>query len=93
MHDIIQTRLPAAGRGRRATISVLVALAASALLLAVTPEAWAETGTQRFHVTYSGSFDPADPPESRVTAAGPIKGKGMKMSSACNLGLRLAPAC
>lgn len=88
MQNIIQTRLAAAGRGSRATISLLVALAASALLLAFTPEAWAETGTQRFHITYSGPFDPADLPESRVTAAGPIKGKGYENV----IGVQFGPA-
>ena len=38
--------------------------------------ALAETDRQRFHITYAGPFSFADPPERRLTAVGPIRGRG-----------------
>lgn len=55
---------------------VAAAVLTGLLMLGLPQTASAETGAQRFHVTYSGPFDPSDPPERRVTAAGPIRGQG-----------------
>lgn len=64
-------------RGRRAVAKVVTAaVLASFVVLGLQETASAESGTQRFHMTYSGPFTFADPPDRRVTAAGPIQGKG-----------------
>jgi hypothetical protein len=66
---------PTQGRSRGAKVAT-AALLASLVVLGWQQTASAETGTQRFHITYAGPFDRTDPPERRVTAAGPIQGKG-----------------
>ncbi len=73
------------GRGKVKQVVMAAAIIAGLLMLGLPQGALAETGQQRFHVTYSGPFDPVgcspqsswrDCPTRRVTAAGPIKGKG-----------------
>ena len=66
-----------ATRGRRGIAKAVTA----AVMLAVTvlgsqETALAETGRQRFHITYAGPFSFVDPPARRVTAVGPIQGRG-----------------
>ncbi len=67
-------------RGLRNAKKIVMAAAviAGLLMLGLPQGALAETDNQRFHVTYSGPVDPADPPERTVTAAGPIHGKGFE---------------
>lgn len=55
---------------------VTAAALASFVVLGLQETALAESGTQRFHLTYSGPFTFDDPPDRRVTATGPIQGKG-----------------
>ncbi len=76
MPHAVETPRSRAGRGGLARTSVVVAVLATLVLIAIPRAAWAQAGTQRFHVTYVGAFNPGDPPERRITAVGPIKGMG-----------------
>ena len=76
MQHAVKTLRAAAGRRGLGRISVLITVLASLVLIAIPQAAGAESGRQRFHVTYAGAFNPADPPERTITAVGPIKGKG-----------------
>ena len=84
--DIVRTvckrasQAPSRTRGRRGVAKAVT----GAVMLAVTvvgfqETALAETGRQRFHITYAGPFDPADPPARRLTAMGPIEGRGIDL--------------
>ena len=67
-------------RGRRGIAKAVMA----AVMLAVTvlgsqETVLAETDRQRFHITYAGPFDPTNPPARKLTAVGPIEGRGIDL--------------
>lgn len=63
--------------GRRSLAKVVLsAVVAGFTVLGLQTAAQAETGRQRFHITYVGPFSFANPPARSVTAVGPIQGKG-----------------
>ena len=73
---IIAYRRSAAG-GRRTVLKMTTAaVIVTVTVLGLSGTALAETGRQRFHITYAGPFSFADPPERDLTASGPIHGRG-----------------
>ena len=91
--DIVRTvceRVSQARSRTRARRGIAKAVTA-AVMLAVTvlgsqETALAETGRQRFHITYAGPFDPADPPARPVIAVGPIEGRAIDLLISQGLG-------
>ena len=68
---------PPPARGRRHLGRGIVSVVTVILAVFGLPEsALAETGRQRFHITYAGPLDPTSFPERPVTASGPIHGEG-----------------
>ncbi len=62
---------------RRSLLKMTTAVAVlTVTVLGLSGTAFAETGRQRFHITYAGPFSFADPPELNLTAVGPIQGRG-----------------